>query len=305
MDPCGVRRRAFCVGLAASGALLAATSATEAATSAPLLWLASRNRARVYLFPFGEAKDASWLTPTVDRAFESSSQLWIELGKPLTKQRQTELYKELGEDSSRSLFDALTPKVKARALQYMHELDISEESVRSLRPWLAYYTFVTAYDRKYGRSQGLTESAPGQTPPDFVLVNRALKSGKSIHSELAMEDWLRKLAAMPDRLQSEYLEWLFDYFDDQEAGRSEERFGWMQGKPSDRSNERMRTKMPDLYELMDTQRNEWWARKILGLLNEAGTSFIAIGQNHVLGPKGIPRMLTDRGMLRAEELVLV
>jgi uncharacterized protein YbaP (TraB family) len=305
MRGCRITRRTFCVALGTTGALLGAAAGAEPVTRGPLLWLASRDGARVYLFPFGEARDTSWLTPTVQHAFEESDQLWVELGKPLLPERQRELYKELGEDSSHSFFDALEPPVRVRALQYMRELNISRESVRTLRPWLAYYTFSAAYDKKYGRSQGLTESAPSQMPPEFVLVDRALKSGKSIHTELAMEDWLRKLAAMPERLQSEYLEWLFDYFDDQKSGLGEERFGWMQGKPANRSNERMRTGMPALYEIMDTQRNEWWARKIVSLLNEGGTAFIAIGQNHVLGPKGIPRLLTEQNLLRAGELTLV
>jgi uncharacterized protein YbaP (TraB family) len=307
-----VTRRAFCSVLAATAALMDATAApAEPETRGPLLWRASRGRARVYLFPFGQAKDSSWLTPTIQRAFEESSQLWVELGKPLTPKRRKELYKELGEDPARSFFDGLDPRVSARATSYMRELGIPRESVEPLRPWLAYYTFATAYDKKYGHSQGLTESSPSQTPPDFVLIDRALKSGKSgksgktIHSEITMEDWLRKLAALPDKLQSEYLEWLFDYFDDQKAGLGADRFGWMQGKPSERSNERMRTKMPNLYEVMDTQRNEWWARQIVNLLAEGGTSFIVIGQNHVLGPKGIPRLLTDGGLLRAGEWVLV
>jgi uncharacterized protein len=270
-----------------------------------LLWLAFRNKARVYLFPFGEAKDASWLTPTVEHAFESSSQLWIELGKPLPPERLAVLYKELGEDPSRPFLDALEPSVSARATRYMQELNITEESVKSLRPWRAYYVFVTAYDKKYGRSQGMTPSAPAQTPPDFVLIDRALKSGKSIHSELEMEDWLRKLAGMSDPLQSQYLAWLFDYFDDQKAGFAEARFDWMHGKPASRSNERMRTKMPELYEVMGAQRNEWWARKVVDLLNEGGTSFIVVGQNHFLGPKAIPRLLTGHGLLRARELTLV
>jgi uncharacterized protein YbaP (TraB family) len=295
-------RRAFCAGLGVTTALMHPAMSAEQGTRGPLLWLVSKGRARVYLFPFGEARDDSWLTPTVRQAFEESTQLWIELGKPLSPERQAELYRELGQDSTRSFFDALEPDVKARALRYMDELQISRESVQSQRPWLAYYTFVKAFGQKHGRSQGLTAAAPPQLPPDFVLVDRALKAGKAIHTELTMEEWLRKLAALPDRLQNDYLEWLFDYFDDQKVGgRAEERFGWMHGKPSARSNERMRTKLPDLYEVMDTQRNEWWVRKIVELLNGNATSFIAIGQNHVLGPVGIPQLLTaDRlggGML--------
>jgi uncharacterized protein YbaP (TraB family) len=304
MRPSRTTRRAFCAGLGVTTAFMRTAIGAEQGARGPLLWLASRGRAQVYLFPYGEAKDDSWLTPTVRQAFDESSQLWIELGKPLTPERQAELYRELGQDPARSFPDALDPTVKTRALRYMDELKIPRESVQSLRPWLAYYTFAKAFDQKYGHSQGLTAAAAPQLPPDFVLVDRALKSGKAIYTEVTMEEWLRKLAALPDRLQSEYLAWLFDYFDDQKAGRGEDRFGWMQGNPSERSNERMRTKMPELFEILDTQRNEWWARKIVELLGGEGTSFIAIGQNHVLGPVGIPHLLND-GRLGAGKLTLL
>jgi uncharacterized protein YbaP (TraB family) len=53
----------------------------------------------------------------------------------------------------------------------------------------------------------------------------------------------------------------------------------------------MRTKMPELYQVMQPQRNQWWARKINELLVTPGTYFVGIGQLHVLGPDGIPRQL--------------
>ena len=59
------------------------------------------------------------------------------------------------------------------------------------------------------------------------------------------------------------LQRLFDYFDDRQTGGDDQRFAWMEGRPSDRSNEWMRTKLPELYEVMSAQRNEWWARTII------------------------------------------
>ncbi len=285
--------------------LTGAAVGQERAAGGPLLWRAARGRAAVFVFPFGEAKDDSWLTDSVTRAFGESSQLWVELGRPLAPQRQAELYAELGHDDSRSFFDALEPAVRARAQHYMRDLDIAPESVQFMRPWLAYYTFATAYDNKHGRSQGLTASAPPQSPPNVVLMDRARRSGKPLHAELTQEELLRSLAAMPDRLQSEYLEWLLDYFDDQTTQAGEDRFAWMHGHPTSRSNEQMRTKFPDLYEVLDARRNEWWARKIASLVDANETAFIAIGQNHVLGRQGIPQLLTTMGLLKPAELQLV
>ena len=295
-------RRAFCMAFGGAVAVTHASAGQERAARHPLLWRAARGRAAAFVFPFGEAKDDSWLTDTVARAFDASGQLWVELGRPLSPQRQADLYIELGHDGSRSFLDALEPPVRARAQSYMRELDISPESVQDMRPWLAYYTFATAYDKKHGRSQGLTDSAPPQTPPNVVLMNRARTSGTPLHAELTQEELLRSLAAMPDRLQSEYLEWLLDYFDDQTRGAGEDRFAWMQGNPTSRSNEQMRTKFPDLYDVLDARRNVWWALKIVSLLDANETAFIAIGQNHVLGPQGIPQLLTSMGLLKPEEL---
>jgi hypothetical protein len=56
----------------------------------------------------------------------------------------------------------------------------------------------------------------------------------------------------------------------------------------------MRTRTPDLYRIMQVQRNAWWVQTIEGLLN-GGTHFIGIGQMHMLGPDGILRQLQRIG----------
>jgi uncharacterized protein YbaP (TraB family) len=53
----------------------------------------------------------------------------------------------------------------------------------------------------------------------------------------------------------------------------------------------MRTRTPDLYRIMQVQRNAWWARTVDRLLSAGGTHFIGIGQMHVVGPDGIPMQL--------------
>ena len=63
-----------------------------------------------------------------------------------------------------------------------------------------------------------------------------------------------------------------------------------------RSLDRMRTKTPELYQIMQPQRNSWWARKAYELLATGGTHFLAIGQLHVLGSDGVPRQLERLGV---------
>ncbi len=186
---------------------MAAEGPKVAAAPHPLLWWISRGDARVYLFPTGEAPDDSWFTPSVRDAFGGSSELWLELGPPPPGERRDEIYEQLGHDSARTFLDALEPSVRTRATQYMEELAIPEDSVRTLRPWLAYYTFVTAFDKKYGHSEGFTDVKAEQLPPEFTLAGKAKREGKAIHYELTMEESLQRLAAMSDRQQSQYLRW--------------------------------------------------------------------------------------------------
>jgi uncharacterized protein YbaP (TraB family) len=64
----------------------------------------------------------------------------------------------------------------------------------------------------------------------------------------------------------------------------------------------MRTELPDLYQTIQVQRNIWWARKIDELLSGDRTSFIGMGQLHVLGPDSIPRQLTRLNIVAPSQL---
>ncbi len=289
-------RRAACAILAAAIGLTAASTRASSTSRGPLLWRASNGNGTVYLFPFGEAKDGSWFTERVKTAFAASSELWLEVGPPPPKDRVNAIEQELGHDLSRTFFDALTPPVRARALQYMDELDISRESVQNLRPWLAYYTFVKVFDHKYGHSEGMTQAARPQWPPDRVLAEQALKDHKKFGFEQSMEEWLHTLAATSDAIQSQYLQWLFDYFEDEKKGLNRDATDWMHGHLTSRAIDRMRTELPDLYEIMDGRRNRWWAQKVRELLSRGGTYFVAIGQDHFADSHGIPAQLAELGV---------
>lgn len=108
---------------------------------------------------------------------------------------------------------------------------------------------------------------------------------------------------MPDTAQSEYIAWLLDFLDDVKSGRAVDLDdAWVHGKfvAETRSLDRMRTRMPALYEIMQVGRNAWWARKIDELLRSGGTHLIAVGSLHVMGPDGIPAQV---GRLKIAQLV--
>lgn len=275
----------------------------EVAAPRPQLWLATSGDARVYVFGFGEAKDTSWLTPSIRRAFEQSSELWLESAGPSEPTNQSpaerraaaERMKRLGYEPGRTLFDVLEPSVRERTLAYIEELGINQDSIRPMRPWRAYYSIVRAFWSK-------RPATHNQVDVDAVLGSMARAAEKRVDYEFPnSEPFTTLLALMPDAAQSQYIEWLLDFLDDYKKGRNDptESFSWIDGDPGDgptRSLDRMRTKMPDLYQVMQRQRNGWWARKVFELLGTKGTRIVAIGQLHVLGPDGLPRQLERLGV---------
>lgn len=288
-----------------SGLLLAGpvpADTTPRPGAGPQLWVARRGNARVYLMGFGEARDTSWLSPTIARAFGESSELWIENVGPhgparsqAEREAAAKVVERLGQATDRSLFESLEPAVRERTLAYLAELNIPRDSVERLRPWKAYYSIVRAFwsNRSFPFKQVHVAA---------VLEEMARNAGKQVGYEMPTDEVSATFfASMPDRAQSQYMEWLLDFLDDYKKGLNDEAesFAWIAGTPGEmhlRSLDRMRTRMPDLYEKMQPQRNVWWARKIEDLLTGTKTSFIAIGELHVLGPDGIPNQLERRGI---------
>lgn len=101
-----------------------------------------------------------------------------------------------------------------------------------------------------------------------VFRKLAIEQGKSIHYEMAsFLEFSSFMASMSDRAQSQYIAWLLDYTDERDGGAYHNEFDWVTGKAATRSLDRMRTRYPQLYEVMQVQRNAWWTKKIDELLS--------------------------------------
>jgi uncharacterized protein YbaP (TraB family) len=294
-------RRELFVGLAGLGLSGCAAGLRQSSElRGPPLWLAAGGRGRVYILGFADAKDHSWFTPTVQRAFEESSELWLE-NAPIapsaqrieSEQKAAEL-EALGYESGRTFFEALEPHVRQRTIAFLAEVDLRPESIEKFRPWRAYYVLNAAYWSK----KKLTYEP---VPVDAVLREFATKAQKTIRYEMpTREHFIRFMAAMSDRAQSQYIEWLLDYIEDDRSGLNErDSFSWISGVHGSsalRSLDRMRSKAPDLYAVMQPRRNEWWARQIEVLLATDKTCFIGVGQLHVMGADRIPSQLKRMGI---------
>jgi uncharacterized protein YbaP (TraB family) len=289
--------------LLAAGVASAATSGSAALANAaqggPALWTVRRGLGTVHIFGFADAKDRSWLTPTIDRAFQESHQIWFETPHPdpaandLPKSKQ-DLKKVFGYDQQRSLFDVLDPNLSARVLKAATTYGVPREALEHTRPWLAYFVL----NKGFWAYRGKKGLGTIEESPDSVLAAMAWKSPKQVLSESPTYDDINlDFIDMTDQVSAEYLAFLLDFMDDEEAGRNSDRFDWItSGEQSLRTIDRMRLNYPALYEYEHIRRNKAWALRIDKLLSFGGVYFVAIGMNHILGPYSILALLRDKGL---------
>lgn len=281
-------------------------------TPNPLLYRIERGKGVVYLFGFSEATDESWYTPKIRTAFEASSTLWLETvpgsasnaaagdaGPPPDAALQ-KIFDERAWDKDHDLFKILPPDIAARTAAWADKLKIDKAGLAKMRPWFARITIQQAYA---AQQQAKAKPKEKLVFPETLFVARARARGMPIKSEYpTLADLIRSFADLPEDAQSEYLLEQFDYMDDDVVGKMNEgKYGWISGHPASISLDRMREREPALYKAMHIDRNRAWAQRIQSMLDAGGTSFIAIGQNHVLGPDSIQVNVEKLG-LRVERV---
>lgn len=308
------RRQFMRGGVLLAGAMILPTAARAAAAAGePVLYRVAKGQGTVYVLGFAEATDNSWYVPKITQALDAADVLWLETppgsataaaegqaGPPPADPVLLQVFSEKAFDKTHDLFAILPPAVSERTAFWAGKLKVARETLAPMRPWFARITIQQAF-----ASQRQDKAAEGKKLvfPERLTVDRARQRGIPIQAEYAsIGELMRFFADLPEAAQSQYLEELFDYFDRDEAGTNDAgKYGWITGQSSMVSIDQQRERTPDLYRAMHVERNAWWTGRIEGMLERGGTSFIMIGNNHVLGPDSIPMTMRRRG-LPVEEL---
>ena len=131
------------------------------------------------------------------------------------------------------------------------------------------------------------------------MSEMALKAGKSVKAEYATwEDFLSFFDQMPIAAQRQYVSYNLDSIERPPAQSQTANEAWEKGDLSyfEKAVDDMRAKYPDLYAVLNAQRNSEWVLRIKQLLSGEGTYFILVGINHTLGPDSIQRQLKRNGI---------
>jgi len=260
----------------------------------PGLWVAKKDQATVYLFGTVHLlpNDTDWHFPALDKALADSQALYVEIVDD-DRANMTALVMRYGMDTAHPLSSLLMPHDRGRlerAARLAH-VPGGAATLEVMRPWLAALTLTVAPLVQAG-----LDPAAGV---DRQLRATMEKAGKPVRALETAEEQIRFLADMPQAMQLALLRSTLR--DTDRAGVQLKALidAWKDGDDeaiARLENDLMRREEPALYQRLLVERNQVWARRIAGMLEQPGTVFIAVGAAHLAGADSVQAHLARDGI---------
>lgn len=298
---CGLRHnpsmlvRLLLVPFAVLGLVLLA--AARPAAAEPALWVVKDSDSTIYLFGTIHLlrPEMEWLSPKVETAFGESAELWLETDVGSGVVTAFKLFR-YGMDFSAPLSSKLTPEQRQQLAKAAAATGVSLRSFEAMRPWLAAVTLSTlpamagGYDEKAG--------------VDSTLQRMAKAAGKPLHTLETDTQQLRFFADLPPDVEMAMLADVLEHGPMPVEALDDMAEAWAAGDEKGIETVFKEEEFsPDgvLYDVLIRQRNQAWAARIKTLMAGAGTSFIAVGAGHLVGPDSVQAALAGLG-ISAERL---
>ena len=297
---------ARCLAGVVAGALLACAGSTPdavtpprlASRATPAVWRASAPDAEAgSLYLLGSVhmgtRQMLDLGPLVEEAYRRSDELVVEVDvTQLAPEEMVALVERHAEFAPpRTLRDVLSPSVLNQLEAYLAERGAPMAGVERFKPW--FVSFMVAqlelqaagYEIELGVDHVLMERASAEKP--IVKLETAASQLQMLDSlpaplqELMLEDILARV----DRFAEEVAE-LVDAWKSGDEARLED----LVFSPLERSPE-----LEIFYDLVFFRRNERMTAKLAELLGDGKTRLVVLGAGHMVGSRGIPAQLGERG----------
>jgi uncharacterized protein len=266
-----------------------------AASAEPALWAIRDGRSVIYLFGTFHLLDPAmdWESPKIAKAFGESGDLWLELIDDDDPANQA-LVARLGLDTAHPLSSKLPPADLARLDRSAKAAGIGagEKQLEPMRPWMAAMSLALVSIKQAGFDP--------QKGADHVLKGQAQAAGKTLRGfETALQQ-LHLFADLPPALELEILQSSIDEAAEVPAKAKDMAQAWSSGDVP--AIGKLFAEMDDpkyraVYQVMIVDRNQAWAAKLAERLKTGhGTSFVAVGTGHLVGPDSLIVALARRGI---------
>lgn len=263
--------------------------AAGAALGAPPTWVVEDGDARAYLVGTIHMlpEDAQWWSKPFAQAFSEIDTLWLEidLSAPPDIFPLMERY-ALAEDGLSAVLDAADTDA-LDALLARFGMDIVQ--MEGVQPWFAYLQVSALMTQDLGMDPNLGI--------DMRLMTQARRQGVPVGGLETFEHQFATLSGLSEELQVALLREVVAEFDTASAELGTQMDGWISGDlhSVEAATVEMSASQPEFYEALFASRNRGFVDGIEAILAEGGTSMIAVGLGHFVGPEAIPELLEARG----------
>lgn len=278
---------ATCLGLA-----LAAPAAAQTRPDLdPAMWVVKDPDTTIYLFGTVHALDgkADWFNDEVRTAFDSSSELVLEIITPDDPSSVAPLMQKYAVDTSgRTLTSKLAPKHQKLLAERLQALGLPANAFDRFRPFFAAMT-VTVLDLN---AMGISAA----TGAEQTLTKAARAKKLTIGEIESVEQQFAMLGALDEAEQLRLLGKALEDTTKSKDTINKLIAAWGKGDSmavAALMNEGSKDS-PALHKLLLVDRNKRWAEWIDQRLDRPGTVFMAVGAGHLAGPDSVQRYLKER-----------
>ena len=270
-----------------------AAPAPRAEGAGPAMWVIRDADSTIYLFGTVHVlrPTTAWGSDTVDAAFDSASQLILEVSNPDDQAAAMPLIQQYGLSPQTPLSSLLTADELEALDVAARSMGLSAAQLDPLRPWLAALTLSVAPLTKAGYDP--------QSGVDLLLKARAEAAGKPVSGFETIDEQIRILAGFPEAGQLAFLRSTLEDFEDATVELDKLVAAWAGGDVEAIEVigvAPMRDESELMYQSILVNRNVNWAGQIETLLEGSGTVFIAVGAAHLAGDDSVQTILAARGV---------
>jgi uncharacterized protein YbaP (TraB family) len=291
--PATLLRRCFATLLSLFG--VAALAAATPAAAEPAMWVVRDADSTVYLLGTFHAlkPDTPWKTDKIEQALQSSDELWLEADVIGSRDLMQTYALTFGFDYTHPLSTKLGKEDFAQLRQIAASMKIPEERLEQMKPWLLCLLLIQGTVHSDGRQ--------AEQGADLTLMREAEAAGKAVRAFETPEQHMGIFAKLPEKLAIQVLHSTLHGPEDDGKGAASKLDAmeavWLAGDADkiDAGFSDMKKQAPAFYDALILQRNANWVKQIASLMKGSGTSFVAVGAGHLVGPKGLPAQLKGLG----------
>ena len=272
---------------------VAPAAVPQAPGAGPALWVIRDADSTLYLFGTVHVlrPTTAWGSARVDAAFDSASEVYLEISNPDDQAAVVPLIQQYGLSLDRPLSSRLTAAELAGLDAAARSMNTTAAQFEPMKPWLVALTLSVAPLVKAGYDP--------QSGVELILRARAVAAGKPVKGLETIDEQIRILAGLSDDTQVAFLRSTLDAFDNATVELDGLVAAWAAGdvvKIKELGIDDLRDESEEVYDALLVNRNTNWAGQIQGLLAGSGTTFIAVGAAHLAGDDSVQAILAKRGV---------